>query len=128
MFKVSSSGSTKNVENFIKRMKNKEAFAKLDYYGKLGVEALRHATPVDTDLTAESWSYRVGKKNGKYSIIWHNSHVIEGSEIPVVILLEYGHATGTGGWVEGHDFINPAIRPIFDKIRDDVWNEVIRNA
>jgi hypothetical protein len=99
-----------------------DVFDILETYGQQGVDALALATPVDSGLTAESWSYEVIRKNGKYQIIWHNSNLESG--IPVAILIQYGHATGTGGWVEGYDYINPAIKPLFDKIAQDVWEMV----
>lgn len=91
----------------------------------MGVKALKDATPIDSKLTAESWSYTVRRKGAFYSITWRNSNVVDG--VPVIILLQYGHGTGTGGWVEGEDLINPVIRPLFDKIAEDVWKEV-KNA
>lgn len=97
----------------------------LEKYGRIGVEALKSATPIDTGLTADSWTYEIEQKpNGNCSIRWINTNTVEG--VPVVILLQYGHATGTGGYVEGQDFINPAIKPIFDDIVKEVWGEVTR--
>jgi hypothetical protein len=122
MIEVKSTGDFKNTEKFLAYMKRGEAFSVLEKYGKLGQEALSRATPTDSGVTAESWTYEVVRKKGKYQIIWHNTNVHSG--VPVAILIQYGHATGTGGWVEGKDYINPAIRPLFDQIAKDVWERV----
>ena len=86
--------------------------------------ALASATPVDTGLTASSWYYEISNKNGSAMISFHNSNVQNG--VPIAIILQYGHGTRNGGWVEGRDYINPAIRPIFDRIADDAWKEVTK--
>lgn len=122
MISVESKGSFKNLEAFLSKAKKADAFNVLEKYGAIGVRALASATPVDTGLSAASWTYKVEKKWGKYSIIWSNTNVVNGT--PVVIMLQYGHGTGTGGWVQGRDFINPALRPVFDQIADAVWREV----
>ena len=103
-------------------MSKGEIFKHLDEYARQGVQALASATPVDTGLTASAWGYEIQKSRGAYSIFWTNTNVITGT--PVVIWLQYGHGTGTGGYVQGRDFINPAIQPIFDRIADSVWQEV----
>lgn len=122
MFSVSSSGSFKNLEKFLGTISRGEIFAQLEQYGQMGVDALASATPVETGLTASSWRYRILHRRGQHSIQWYNTNEVSGT--PVVIWLQYGHGTGTGGWVQGRDFINPAIRPIFDKIADEVWEKV----
>ena len=94
----------------------------LDRYGREGVAALASATPVDTGLTANSWYYEIERRRGISSITFYNSNVHRG--ICIAIILQYGHGTGTGGWVEGRDYINPAIQPIFDKIAENAWKEV----
>lgn len=94
----------------------------LDKYGNKGVQALSSATPVDTGLTASSWYYKIQEKPGQTSILFCNSNVNKG--IPIAIILQTGHGTRNGGWVEGRDYINPAIRPIFDEIAKKVWKEV----
>lgn len=94
----------------------------LDQYGREGVAALASATPVDTGLTANSWYYEIERHNGTASITFYNSNVHRG--ICIAIILQYGHGTGTGGWVEGRDYINPAIQPIFEKIAEKAWKEV----
>ena len=94
----------------------------LDKYGQAGVQALASATPVDTGLTASSWYYEIEKSSDSASIVFYNSNVHRG--ICIAIILQYGHGTGTGGWVEGRDYINPAIQPIFDDIAEKAWKEV----
>lgn len=92
-------------------------------YAEEGVTALRQATPKDTGESAQSWRYEIVYKGTGFSIFWTNDHVTK-TGTPVVILLQYGHGTGTGGFVQGEDFINPAIRPIFEKISENLWKEV----
>ena len=94
----------------------------LDSYGVKGVEALRNATPKDTGLTANSWSYKIEKSNNNITISFENSNINDG--VPIAIILQYGHGTRNGGWVEGYDYINPAIRPIFDELAKAAWKEV----
>jgi hypothetical protein len=114
MIKITQKGSFNKTEAWLRKMKEKDRLAILNRYGSLGVNALSNATPTETGLTAESWSYSVVQRPGYYSIRWHNSHVEDG--IPIAIILQYGHGTRTGGYVQGRDFIMPAIRPIFDQI------------
>ena len=96
----------------------------LEKYGKLGVEALREATPKDTGKTSESWSYEVVEEgDGRMKIVWHNSNLGD-DWAPIAILLQYGHATGNGGYVQGQDYINPAIDKIFHRLAEDAWKEV----
>lgn len=94
----------------------------LNHYGRKGVAALRAATPVDSGDTAKSWSYKIYSFRNSFKITWKNSNVNDG--VSIAVLIQYGHATGTGGYVQGRDYINPAIRPIFDKLANDVWREV----
>lgn len=122
MITFTSKGSFRNTENFLNRMSKGNIFASLGSYGQKGVDALANATPHDSGLTAESWTYEVRKKRGLYQILWKNTHVEDGR--PIAILLQYGHATRTGGYVQGRDYINPAIQPIFDQIANDVWKVV----
>lgn len=96
----------------------------LNKFGERGVEALRAATPKDTGKTADSWGYNITYGDGKASIIWTNSNVNDG--VNIAVILQYGHGTGTGGYVEGIDYINPAMRSVFDSIADDAWKEMIR--
>ena len=95
----------------------------LRQYGELGVQALMNATPKDTCETATSWYYTIKNQNGKYSIVFKNRNIVDG--VPIAIILQYGHATRNGGWVEGRDYINPALRPIFDGMAKKVWREAI---
>lgn len=117
-------GSFHKLEDFLSRMSKGDLFSALDQYGQQGVQALSQATPVDTSLTAHSWTFKIVRNRGRYSIEWYNTNTVNGT--PVVILIQYGHGTGTGGYVQGRDFINPAIRPIFDQIANNVWEKVTR--
>lgn len=116
------SGSFKNTENFLQRMLKREMFNNLEKYGKEGVDALASATHVDSGLTAGSWKYEIIKTNKTYTIRWINTNLVDG--VPVAILLQYGHGTGNGGYIQGRDYINPALKPIFDKIANNVWKAV----
>lgn len=118
----SSSGSTSKTLAFLKKMQSADLFASLASLGQQGVSALASATPVDSGLTAASWSYEVETEAGHAKITWSNSHVVSG--VNVAVILQYGHGTGTGGYVAGYDYINPAIQPIFDRIAEDVWKQV----
>jgi Bacteriophage HK97-gp10, putative tail-component len=122
MISIKSSGSFKNLELFLGNLSSNAAFAALESYGQRGVDALARATPVDSGLTAQSWTYKIIRKKGQYTIVWNNTNVQNG--VNVAILLQYGHGTGTGGWVEGRDYINPAIQPVFDQIANEVWEQM----
>lgn len=122
MITIESGGSFRKTEGFFKRMSRRDIFRSLDEYGRQGVAALRANTPVDSGVTASSWDYRIVRDGKSYGISWTNSNTVSGT--PLVILLQYGHGTGTGGYVRGRDFINPAIIPIFNRIADDVWKVV----
>jgi len=115
-------GSFENTNKFFKRMSQKNIFKSLDKYGAEGVAALAAATPVDTGKTASSWSYEIRQTDSSVSIIWKNSNIVDGT--PIAVILQYGHGTATGGYVQGVDYINPALRPIFDKITKKIWKEV----
>lgn len=119
---METSGSFKNTENFLQRMLKMDMFNTLEKYGREGVEALASATPVDSGLTASSWKYEIVKTKKTYTIRWINTNVVDG--VPVAILLQYGHGTGNGGYIQGRDYINPALKPIFDKIANEVWKAV----
>lgn len=120
---ISATGKTsKETEKFLETLKSGEIFRNLDRFGKQGVVALAKATPKETGETANSWAYRVGRSRGFYYIEWYNSHREGGA--PVAILIQYGHGTGTGGYVAGIDYINPAMQPIFDRITNEIWSEV----
>lgn len=122
MFSAKASGDTKNLDRFLSRMKKGSFFDLLDHYGQMGVNALASATPTESGLTAHSWTYEVINERGRHQLIWYNTNVHEGQHI--AILIQYGHGTGTGGYVQGRDFINPVILPLFDKIANEIWNEV----
>ena len=124
MITITQKGSFNNTERYLSRLKRLEAFAVLQKYGSLGVAALSNATPVESGLTAASWSYSIVQRPRYFSIRWHNSHVERG--IPIAVILQYGHGTGTGGYVQGRDYIMPAIRPIFDQIVAEAMKEVTR--
>jgi hypothetical protein len=122
VFSLSSSGSFKNLENFLRKNQNLNISSILEAGGAKGVTALASATPVESGLAAHSWTYEVSKEGGGYTLTWLNTDVENG--FPVAIMLQYGYGTGTGGYVAGRDYINPAIQPIFDEIADDVWKAV----
>ena len=124
MIGVKSSGSTDHIEKWMQRMIQGDQYAKLSGYGERGVELLRAATPVDTGLTADSWYYTIGGTRGKPSIHWRNSNNPDGALI--AIMLQYGHGTKNGGYVQGFDYINPVMQPLFQQIADDIWKEVSR--
>ena len=115
-------GDFPKLTNFLEKAKRAVNLSLLDRYGREGVAALASATPVDSGLTADSWSYEIVRRDGSVTINFNNSNIQNG--VPIAIILQYGHATGTGGWVEGRDYINPAIRPIFDRLANDAWKEV----
>lgn len=121
-FQITTRGSTRNTRSFLSRLQRTDLASILNGYGREGVVALANATPVDSGVTAASWYYEVEKTSTGYSIKWLNSNVVDGA--PIAILLQYGHGTGTGGYVQGRDYINPAIRPIFDRIAENVWKAV----
>lgn len=118
------SGDFEKTYDFLKRMSRGDAFKVLEKYGRLGVDALASATPIDSGETASSWTFEVEQTGSTYSINWLNTNVNGG--VNIAIILQTGHGTGTGGYVEGRDYINPAIRPVFDKIANEVWREVTK--
>lgn len=122
MIKIVSKGNFNKTEEMLKKSGHWAKNISLDSYGVKGVEALRNATPKDTGLTANSWSYRIEKSNDNITISFENSNINNG--VPIAIILQYGHGTRNGGWVEGYDYINPAIRPIFDELAKAAWKEV----
>lgn len=121
MINIRQKGDFKNLSSFLEKTKEKLNLGLLDKYGREGVAALQAATPKDTGKTSESWYYKIERKNGSVSLTFHNSNQNKG--VPIAIILQYGHATGNGGYVEGVDYINPALRPIFDKIAEEAWKE-----
>ena len=117
-------GDFSKLTRFLERAKEAIHLGDLDKYGRQGVAALSSATPVDSGLTAESWYYEIENKNGSATITFNNSNIQNG--VPIAIILQYGHGTRNGGWVEGRDYINPAIQPIFDEIANEAWREVTK--
>lgn len=117
-------GDFSKATRYLERVKGVFKLSILDKYGREGVDALASATPKESGETATSWYYTITNENGIAKITFSNSHVNKG--VPIAIILQYGHGTGTGGWVEGRDYINPAIQPIFDKIANDAWREVTK--
>lgn len=109
---------------YLDRIRDPIKMGILDKYGREGVKALSSATPVDSGVTANSWYYKIEKDNKSAKVVFYNSHINKG--VPIAIIIQYGHGTGTGGWVQGRDYINPAIRPIFDKMANEIWREVTR--
>lgn len=118
----SSSGSTDKTKAFLQKMQAGDLLTGLEVYAQQGVNALASLTPVDTGLTAASWSYEIETKGDFTFISWINTH--KNGTANVAVLLQFGHGTGTGGYVAGYDYINPAIQPIFDQIANDVWKKV----
>lgn len=117
-------GDFSKLTKFLERAKETVHLGDLDKYGREGVAALASATPVDTGLTANSWHYKIEQRSGSVSIVFYNSNIQNG--VPIAIILQYGHGTRNGGWVQGRDYINPAIQPVFDKITEDAWREVTK--
>lgn len=122
MISVKSNGDFVNTRRYFERLKKTARINVLEKYAQAGVNALASATPKDSGTTASSWYYTIKRQNGKATIEFCNSHVNKG--VNIAIILQYGHGTGTGGYVVGRDYINPAIQPIFDKLVEDVWREV----
>lgn len=121
---VKSKGSFENTFSFLNSSLEKAKWEKLWKYGEMGVQALRNATPVDTGLTRDSWKYEIERTKDQVRIVWSNTNVVK-DYFNVAIMLQYGHATRGGGYVEGIDYINPALKPIFQQIADDLWNDTI---
>lgn len=122
MITFESKGDFKNTEKFLNYIHRGKMYSNLAQYGEMGKNALSAATPTETGLAASSWDYEIDQNGSGCTITWTNSDIENGFN--VIIGLQYGHGTGTGGWVAGRDFINPAIRPVFDQIADAVWKEV----
>lgn len=124
MFKITTNGDFSKTQRWMNLLLKKEYLLVAERYAQRGVEALREATPKDTGETANSWGYRIESNNDKTSIIFTNSHVENG--VNIAIILDYGHGTRNGGYVQGRDYINPAIQPIFDEIVESAWEEVTK--
>lgn len=117
-------GDFSKLSGYLEKVKEAAKVGVLDKYGQAGVAALSSATPVESGLTAQSWYYEIERTKSSAVIRFLNSNVNNG--VPIAVILQYGHGTGTGGWVEGRDYINPAIQPIFDNIAKDAWKEVTK--
>lgn len=124
MIGIRHKGDFSKTTNMLKSMKQWNFVTLLEKYGREGVAALASATPVNTGLTAKSWDYRIEQKKDSVALIFTNSNIQNG--IPIAVILQYGHGTRNGGWVEGRDYINPAIQPIFDNIVKQAWGEVTK--
>ena len=124
MIRFRQQGDFTKLTRFLERAKEAIHLGDLDRYGKAGVAALSSATPVESGETARSWYYEIKHQKGSVTISFCNSNIKNG--VPIAIILQYGHGTGTGGWVQGRDYINPAIRPIFEQIAKGAWREVTR--
>ena len=119
---VKTTGDWDVTTKYLKKMSESDIFATLDQFGAAGVAALEAATPAESGITGQSWYYEVVKRNGYYSIRWRNSHIVDGR--PIAILLQYGHGTRQGGYVQGRDYIMPAIQPVFDQIEAEMTKVV----
>ena len=116
-------GDFKKTNTFLKRLQKRDYISILNKYGEIGINALAGATPKDTGETAASWTYTIEKKNDEVRLVWKNTNTTD-TGIPIVIFIQYGHATRGGTYVEGRDFINPVMQPIFDRIAEELWNEI----
>ena len=117
-------GDFSKTTKFLTKLKQNVDISTFEKYGKKGVAALASATPVDSGLTSNSWYYKIEKTNGSISLLFCNSNIQNG--VPIAVILQYGHGTRNGGWVQGRDYINPAIQPIFDQIVKEAWGEVTK--
>ena len=122
MIRISHKGNFVKTTRYLERVRGAVSLKSLDKYGREGVAALAAATPIDTGLTSSSWYYEITKTKNVIKISFNNSNIQNG--VPIAIILQYGHGTKNGGWVEGRDYINPTIQPIFDQITSDAWKEV----
>lgn len=117
-------GDFSKLTTYLQRAKEVVRIGDLDRYGREGVQALSSATPRDTGLTAQSWRYEINRSKDSVSLSFHNDNIQNG--VPIAIILQYGHGTRNGGYVQGRDYINPSVRPIFDKIAKNAWEEVTK--
>lgn len=124
MINITQRGDFHKTDAFLAKIQKSNLTHILEKYGRLGVKALSEATPREHGVTAESWTYEIVNRKGYLSLRWHNKHVVEGR--PIAILIQYGHATRNGGYVQGRDYIMPVIRPIFDQIANECWREVTK--
>lgn len=124
MISFKQTGKLSKTTKFLEKAKESVKLGTLDKYGREGVEALSAGTPVDSGKTAASWSYEIQRKKGCAVISFNNSNIQNG--VPIAVIIQYGHATRNGGWVQGRDYINPALRPVFDKLANEAWREVTK--
>ena len=124
MITFTQSGDFSKLTRYLERVKEVVNLSELDKYGREGVAALSAATPVDSGETADSWEYQIIHKKGRISLAFNNTNIVNG--VPIAIILQYGHGTRNGGYVQGRDYINPAIQPIFDRIAEDMWKEITK--
>lgn len=122
MLTIKSSGSFAKTEAFLAKMRRGDILKTLDAYARVGVEALQSSTPIDSGETSQLWGYEISVRGKVTTITWTNTHVVDG--VNIAVILQYGHGTGTGGYIQGVDYINPALRPTFNKIADQVWKAV----
>lgn len=122
MIVIRERGSFQKTERYLKGLRRRQLRPILEHYAKEGMAVLAAATPVDSGVTAASWGYEISVTKSGFSVAWTNDNVVKG--VPIAIILQYGHATGTGGFVQGQDYINPAIRPVIDKMTEALWLEV----
>lgn len=122
MISFSNNGDFSKTINFLTKSSNNSMLKNLDQFGEEGVKALSSNTPIDSGLTANSWKYKIETNKGKTTISWYNTNNVEG--VSIAVILQYGHGTQNGGWIEGRDYINPSMKPIFDKIAEQAWKEV----
>lgn len=123
MIKIRQKGNFNNLENFLKKSSKIDLMTLLNKCGEKGVSALRLATPIDSGETASSWGYEIIKKSNGYVIYWTNDNIVSG--VSIALIIQYGHGTRNGGYVQGRDYINPSIRPIFDEMANLAWKDVI---
>lgn len=122
MITFKQTGDFSKLNSFLEKAKEVVKFGDLNKYGRQGVDALKKSTPRDTGETANSWSYEINRTKEGVTISFNNSNVQDG--VPIAIIIQYGHATKNGAWIEGRDYINPSVQPVFDKITEDAWREV----
>lgn len=122
MFSIQQKGDFRKTEKFLRKSFGIRWRSILEKYGRLGVQTLSAATPIDTGFTASSWRYEIIQNESGLSVTWYNDNVV--NHVNVALILQYGHGTRNGGWVKGIDYINPALKPIFDKLANEAWKEV----
>lgn len=123
MIAIRCKGDFKRTDNWLKKLLKRDYKSLMEKYAQEGVEALAAATPVDSGKTATSWSYEITQNDGEIIIAWNNSNI--NKHVNIALIIQYGHGTRNGGWVQGVDYINPALKPIFDKMANAAWKEVI---